>query len=175
MTLLKGDEVEGAIAYKVNDEVVSRDESGNYEYFLEGDYDTEYTFVITTVADPNDKFTLDSSVNLTVTTYPDPYIYLKPNSNWTQAGARFAVYTWDSTNKWVDMKDSDGDGIYEVLKSDLYSNIIFCRMNPSATDNNWNNKWNQTDDLTIPTDGNNLFTLPNGSWDNATTSWSKKQ
>lgn len=176
LTLLKGDEVEGAIAYKVNDEVVSRDESGDYVYSLEGDYDTKYFFVVTAVADPNDKFSLDSSVNLTVTTAPDPYIYLKPNSNWTQANARFAVYTWnDGTNKWVDMKDSDGDGIYEVLKSDLYSNIIFCRMNPSATDNNWNNKWNQTDDLTIPTDGNNLFTVQAGTWDNATTSWSKKQ
>ncbi|MBR3827195.1 MAG: hypothetical protein IKJ38_05735 [Alistipes sp.] len=175
LTLQKGDEVEGAIAYKVNDEVVPRDESGDYVYFLEGDYDTIYSFVVTAVADPNDKFSLDSTVYLTVTTKSDPYIYLKPNSNWTQANARFAVYTWnDSTNKWVDMKDSDSDGIYEVLKSDVYTNIIFCRMNPATTDNIWDNKWNQTSDLKVPTDGNNLFTLPNGSWDGASTSWSKK-
>ena len=71
------------------------------------------------------------------------------------------------------MTDSDKDGIYEVLKSSLKAKLIFCRMNPSATANNWNNKWNQTSDLTLPTNGNNLYTITNGAWDNSG-SWSKK-
>ena len=99
-------------------------------------------------------------------------IYLKPNSNWTQANARFAAYFFGNGEKWVDMTDGDGDGLYEVEVPSGYSKVIFCRMNPSASANNWNNKWNQTGDLTIPTDGKNLFTIPSDSWDGATTTWS---
>ena len=99
-------------------------------------------------------------------------IYLKPNSNWTQDNARFAAYFFGNGEKWVDMTDGDGDGLYEVEVPSGYSKVIFCRMNPSASANNWNNKWNQTGDLTIPTDGKNQFTIPSGSWDGATTTWS---
>ena len=100
-------------------------------------------------------------------------LYLKPNSNWTQANARFAAYFFGNGETWVDMTDSDGDGIYEVEVPSGYPSVIFCRMNPSTTANNWSNKWNQTGDLTIPTDGKNLFTIPSGDvWDGSTTTWS---
>ena len=99
-------------------------------------------------------------------------LYLTPNSNWTQANARFAAYFFGNGEKWVDMTDGDGDGIYEVAVPSGYPNVIFCRMNPSASANNWNNKWNQTGDLTIPTDGKNRFTVKSGTWDGATTTWS---
>ena len=94
--------------------------------------------------------------------------YLKPNSEWLSDGARFAAYYWnDSGNHWVDMTDADGDGYYEAVIPEGYTNIIFCRMSSSATANNWNNKWNQTGDLTIPTDGKNCYTVPSGEWDNS--------
>ena len=99
-------------------------------------------------------------------------LYLTPNSNWTQANARFAAYFFGNGEQWSSMTDSDGDGIYEVAVPAGYPKVIFCRMNPSASANNWNNKWNQTGDLTIPTDGKNLFTIPSGSWDGATDTWS---
>ena len=73
------------------------------------------------------------------------------------------------------MTDSDGDGYYEVEKQAGYPNVIFCRMNPNATANNWNNKWNQTEDLVIPTDGNNLYTIKDGTWDKGGGTWSVKQ
>ena len=74
---------------------------------------------------------------------------LKPNSDWTSAGARFAAYFFnDSANEWYDMT-SNGDGTYSVEVPSGYTKVIFCRMNGSTTENNWNNKWNQTDDLTI--------------------------
>ena len=98
-------------------------------------------------------------------------LYLKPNSNWTQSGARFAAYFFGNGEKWVSMTDSNGDGISEVEVPSGFSKVIFCRMNPGASANNWNNKWNQTGDLNIPTDGKNLFTVANGSWDGATTTW----
>lgn len=102
------------------------------------------------------------------------WLYLKPNSNWLQSNARFAVYTWDGGDQWFDMKDSDSDGIYEVLIPEGISNIIFCRMNPGASANGWGNKWNQTSDLKVPTDGTNLYTVKDGTWDNGGGTWSTK-
>ena len=103
-------------------------------------------------------------------------IYLKPNSNWTQQSARFAArfYNDNGDEEWKSMSDNDGDGVYSCDIPN-YPKVIFVRMNPNGTDNanngnNWTNKWNQTGDLTIPTDGKDLFTISSGSWDAG--SWS---
>lgn len=57
------------------------------------------------------------------------------------------------------MTDTDNDGIYEAdVPEGTWTGVIFCRMNGSTTDNNWDNKWNQTVDL-LPTGDNNLFTV----------------
>ena len=108
----------------------------------------------------------------------DKVVYLKPNSNWTQSNARFAIYVWGGTTgeKWVSMTDC-GDGTYEAFLPEGYDygcNIIFTRMNPSTTANNWNNKWNQTADLKTPTDGKNMYTVTEGTWDNGGGTWSVK-
>jgi hypothetical protein len=105
-------------------------------------------------------------------------VYLKPNSNWTQSNARFAAYFWGGTvgEKWVSMT-AVGDGTYEVHLPEGYDygcNVIFCRMNPNTTANNWNNKWNQTSDLKTPTDGKNLYTVKSGTWDKGGGTWSVK-
>ena len=104
-----------------------------------------------------------------VTTGEEGDYYLAPNSNWKQAGARFAIYFFEGEDyAWVSMKDDNGDGIYVANKptdGKTYTNMIFCRMNPANTTNNWNNKWNQTGNLTCPTNGNNCFTITDGSWD----------
>lgn len=98
-------------------------------------------------------------------------LYLKPNSNWKQSNARFAAYFFGNGEAWVDMKHI-GDDVYVcVSPNKSYPKVIFCRMNPSASANNWNNNWNQSGDLTW--DGSkNLFTVPDGWWDGATTEWS---
>ena len=75
------------------------------------------------------------------------------------------------------MTDADKDGIYEVHLPEGYDygcNIIFCRMNPSTSANNWNNKWNQTSDLKTPTDGKNLYTVKASTWDKGGGTWSVK-
>lgn len=108
---------------------------------------------------------------------PDPdadKLYLLPNSNWKIDDARFAAYFFGNGEKWVSMTDSDSDGFYEVVVPDGYPNVIFCRMNPSTTANNWNNKWNQTADLTIPTDGKNLYKVKEDTWDKGGGEWSTK-
>jgi len=106
------------------------------------------------------------------------WVYLKPNSNWTQAGARFAIYFFGNGETWVSMTKVDGTNYYGVKISDIiskgYTGMILCRMNPGAAANNWNNKWNQSGDLKVSdfTSGKNCFTVPNGSWDGATAGWS---
>ncbi len=100
-------------------------------------------------------------------------LYLKPNSNWKVDNARFAIYYWNgSGSNWTGMSDDDGDGVYEGVVPSGYSNVIFCRMNPNASANNWDNKWNQTGDLTIPTDGTNCYTVKDGTWDSGGGTWS---
>ena len=90
-----------------------------------------------------------------------------------QAGARFAVRTGINYEAYYDMTDSDGDGIYEVVKSNLQRNFRFCRMNSGSTLNNTANTLNESDDLIRPTNGNNLFTLSDGGWNNVSGTWSK--
>ena len=103
----------------------------------------------------------------------DQLLYLKPNSNWTIDGARFAVYYWDaSSSGWASMSGPDADGYYSVIVPEGYTNVIFCRMNPNTSANNWNNKWNQTADLTVPTDGSNCYTVADGTWDKGGGTWS---
>ena len=101
-------------------------------------------------------------------------LYLTPNANWKVDGARFAAYFFGNGDTWVSMTDSNGDGIYEVkVPTDkVYPNVIFCRMNPSAAANNWDNKWNQTADLVIPTDGPNHYTVAEDTWDKGGGTWS---
>ena len=48
-------------------------------------------------------------------------------------------------------------------------------MNPGTKENKWDNKWNQTANLTMPTDGKNLYTVKDGWWDESDNSqWSTK-
>lgn len=97
----------------------------------------------------------------------DTVLYLVPNANWKESNARFAAYFFGNGETWVSMTDENGDGVYEVVVPDGYNNVIFCRMSPNATDNNWTNKWNQTGDLTVPSDDNVKFVVPGGWWDSA--------
>ena len=73
---------------------------------------------------------------------------------------------------WVDMTDPDGDGVYSAaLPEGDWSFVIFCRMNGAASENNWNNKWNQTADL-FPPEGTNCYSVAEGTWDNGGGTWS---
>ena len=101
-------------------------------------------------------------------------LYLIPNANWKIDNARFAAYFFGNGERWLDMTDEDKDGIYECEIPEGYPNVIFCRMNPNTTTNNWNNKWNQTADLTVPTDGTNCYTVTEGAWNDVGGTWSTK-
>lgn len=76
-------------------------------------------------------------------------VYLDP-TYWDPSSARFAAYFWEPISAvWVDMTDANNDGIYECEVPEGATKVIFCRMNKSAMDNNWDNKWNQTGNLTV--------------------------
>ena len=81
----------------------------------------------------------------------DNLMYMIPSAEWKSDGARFAAYFFDDATEefmWVNMKRA-GDGVYSVVIPDGYNMIIFVRMNGATADNNWENKWNQTDDLVV--------------------------
>ena len=95
-------------------------------------------------------------------------IYLKPNSYWKEASARFSAYFFEGDAfTWMSMTDDDGDEIYECGVPTGMTNVIFVRMNPATSDNSWDDgvKWGQTVDLKVPTDDNICFVLDAGSWD----------
>ena len=100
-------------------------------------------------------------------------LYVKPNENWLVDGARFAAYFFGNGDTWVDCTDADGDGYYEVAAPAGYPSVIFCRMNPKAAANNWNNKWNQTSDLKVPAadDAKVCYVVADGSWDKGNGQW----
>jgi hypothetical protein len=72
------------------------------------------------------------------------------------------------------MDDCDGDGKYEVVapKGD-WKNFIYCRMNPATTENNWDNKWNESSSVTYQGVDKNTYTVKTNTWDKGGGTWSK--
>ena len=84
-------------------------------------------------------------------------LILNPNSDWKSNGARFAAYFFnDSGNTWVDMTQIGTTGKYYVVIPSGYTKVIFVRMNGATSANNWDNKWNQTGNLTFDNDMYNI-------------------
>ena len=105
--------------------------------------------------------------------FADAPFYLMPNSEWLEGNARFAVYAWnDAESKWFDCADA-GDGIHFVVKNfDFsYKNVIFCRMDPDKTENNWDSRLNATVKTVVPTDRNRYYRLDEGTSNNVGGSW----
>ena len=107
-------------------------------------------------------------------------LYLKPNSNWTQASARFAMYVQNSvtgSDAWVSMT-SAGSGYYSAaVPSGSWTDVIFVRMNPSSSENRWDSYtgeghvWDRTNDL-FPDANTNCYTIASGAWSYGDGSWS---
>ena len=108
--------------------------------------------------------------------YQEGNVYLTVDPQWKSDGARFAAYFWGgSGEKWEGMTAVSGqENMYTCTIPSGRTNVIFCRMNGGTSTNSWDNKWNQTVDLSL-SDGH-MFTITNpwnSSNDNkATGSWS---
>ena len=92
-------------------------------------------------------------------------IYLKPNSNWTQANAAFWVHAWGGTGN-IDLKMTpvaNDPTIYEA-EVGTSTSVIFLRRDPGKDGSNVWDCWNRMGNLTIPTNGNNCCTIKDGEW-----------
>lgn len=89
-------------------------------------------------------------------------IYCKNAQSWWKAdGAAVGVYYWGGSKDpaWPGIRMTPVDGetdLWSYNVPDGYSNIIFTRVNGSGTIADWGAK---TGDLTIPTDGKDLYTI----------------
>ena len=101
-------------------------------------------------------------------------LYLYPShSDWRKNNERYAAYfIGNNSDVWASMtKVSETDYYSVTAPSGTWKNVIFCRMNGSTTENKWDNRWNQTEDLTY--DGTkNLFTVTGKNGDKYTGTWS---
>lgn len=99
-------------------------------------------------------------------------LYFTPSSSWSESDPRFVMYMWgDGVEGTFTSMTIATEGVYSAKLADGCTSVIFVRMDPEATENNWDNKWNQTADLLVP-EFNNYFTLNQGEWDNANGTWS---
>lgn len=107
-------------------------------------------------------------------------LYLTPCDNWinnakTNGGGkpgRYAAYFFGNGEKWVAMTAVAGETeLYQVTAPAGFKQVIFCAMNPTTAKLSWDDKWNQTNDLTY--DGkNNHYTVKKGTWDKGGGTWS---
>ena len=76
-------------------------------------------------------------------------VYTLQPGIWDKDNARFAIYLFNGTkDEWASMSKSGNNYVVTLSSTQLstYTKVIFCRMNGSTTENNWNNKWNQSPD-----------------------------
>ena len=109
-------------------------------------------------------------------------IYLEPGNDWKGGNARFAAYFWKTgaTGSWIDMKMARtcSENIYYCTVPDGVDKVIFGRMTPDKSENNFTHTdnggsmWNQSVDLDIPTDNKNSFIIDNPWADKGTGHWS---
>ena len=118
--------------------------------------------------------------SITITT-PAP-VYLKPHADWlakeSGVNPRFAVYYFKSAAPtdygWVSMTQDSGcdEDYFKANIPSGYDKCIFCRMKGNETTNKWENKINQTGDLTVPTGKAIFYTVPSGGNAGTDADWS---
>ena len=104
----------------------------------------------------------------------DTVIYLDA-SKVTKNDEIFYAYTWSEgqPEKWLVSTETTKEGYLKYKSSMFGEYVIFVRCNKNA-DNpaSWCAKWNQTDNLTIPTDGKNLYTISDWGGEKMPGDWS---
>ena len=79
------------------------------------------------------------------------YLNTGGSSLWSADNAKFAIWYWGNTTegKWSELMTEDSPSLYSVAIDDDNDNVIFVRLNSTSTAPSWDNKWNQTPNLTI--------------------------
>lgn len=99
----------------------------------------------------------------------DTVLYLD-TKNWdvNDVNERYAAFFYDGIGStWVDM-EQDANNVYKVSAPEGYTTVIFCRMDGSKLDNDWSNKWCQTENIYSGKIDNNIYVVDTfegtGSW-----------
>lgn len=80
------------------------------------------------------------------------------NTTATDTGEeRWAAYFFNGSEVgvWATDVTSVSDHLYSLTVPGAYEKVIFARMNGATASDNWDNKWNQTEDLNASAAGNN--------------------
>lgn len=81
-------------------------------------------------------------------------LYLEPGV-WEADGAVYQAYLFNgSGSQWYNFEKVK-DGLYKVSFPDQWDTIIACRMNPAGPASDWKGKWNQTNDISLASFGDN--------------------
>ena len=82
-------------------------------------------------------------------------LYLEPGV-WKVDGPKYQAYLFNGSGdyQWYDFKEVK-EGLYKVSFPDQWETIIACRMNPAGPASNWNGKWNQTNNISLASFGDN--------------------
>ena len=104
-------------------------------------------------------------------------LYLAPGV-WDKDGATFCAYFFDSTGAktelWVMLTAEDG--LYKVDKVEGYDKVIFVRCDPAKNPlvDQWDAKWNQTEDLDVPSDENIKCSISDWGTEKSPSTWGNK-
>ena len=86
-------------------------------------------------------------------------VYLEPNI-WDAIDATeyYAVYSWGGAQEaaFYDMEAVAGTSYFKATIPDDRTGITFTRAGSAANAKNWDNKWNQTEDITLPASSNSV-------------------
>lgn|GEM_PF-1606872 len=116
--------------------------------------------------------TVDNSENLGANTgfTSGSYVYYIPSSDWVKDSARCAAYFYGDGDAWSTVITSQTSGTrYRITvpgSGKTFTNVIFVRLNKTATSGSWDYKWNQTGDLSYDS-SKNCYTITgygDGSW-----------
>lgn len=135
-------------------------------------------------------FNLTANKTVKATFTKGTTIFFKPVDYWKEADARFAVYTWGGSagDKWIEFEDySCNEDIFTADIPAGYTGFKIVRLKPASADGynsdgdgfNWDNRWAETVNLTIPNGDKNLYDMtvtkastklyftPHGNWKEA--------
>lgn len=114
-------------------------------------------------------FLLSIVAALTVLPLSAKTIYFTPGP-WAVDNPAYFIHSWSGSDNSDAMLTLLSDDVYSVEIPDDYNNVIFVRMQSGSTSPDWDKKWNQTGDLTIPA-GKNKYTVT--GWGDTDGTWSE--
>lgn len=119
---------------------VFKDNEGNFK--LEAGLGGTFTFTI--------DYTDNGGAPKVSVLYPRKTIYLDPGV-WNTGSAKFAYYYFisETVKGWTDFLTSDDCGMYADIPQWNGVKINAVRLNNTCTSPNWDDKWNQTSNITI--------------------------